>query len=354
MEDIHYEEKTSLKDTILSIKSYFKYLAKKWYWILFSIILCALIALFVHRQTPLLNVAKYSFVLEEAGGSTSNSPLSNLGIGGQQQGAGLFQTENLIHFYSSKLMIQNTLLSPVPGKDGKLFYDWFFEIDNEAIEAVKEGRISQIAIPGNQDREKLSVQQMAILDYVTAQIKGRYLVVQTVPNTIGIIEVIVSAEHEQFAYEFNKQLVNDVNNFYIEYKTQKTAKKVKELQAKADEYDAELNRSMVKTASSIDAIPYPNPAMQSAQVKPQRESVDVSVITQLYSQTTASLEQAKLELARETPLIQTIDAPTLPLLKVRPNLIIYLIVGAIAGLIIAISILVLKRYYANIMAEEQK
>lgn len=355
MSEIYQEEKTSLKDTILSIKQYFKYLGQKWYWILIGILLSAGLALFVHTQTALLNVAKYTFVLEEGGTPAGGGALSNLGLGGaNQSGASLFQTDNLIHLYSSKLLLQNSLLSEVPNMNGKIFYDWFFEVDPIANEAVRDGKIKRIDIPANQDRDKLSIQQMGMLDYVTNNIKSRYLLVNTVPNTVGIIEVVVTGEHELFAYEFNKQLVNDVNNFYIEYKTQKSAKKVQELQAKANEYDAELNKSMVQTATSIDAIPFPNPSMQSAQVKPQRESVDVSVITQLYSQTTASLEQAKLELARETPLIKTIDAPTLPLPKSRPNRMLYIIIGAIAGLIITVSILVLKKYYKNIMAEEQK
>jgi hypothetical protein len=56
-----------------------------------------------------------------------------------------------------------------------------------------------------------------------------------------------------------------------------------------------------------------NPAFQTPTVGIQRKQTDITVLATAYGELLKNLELAKFNLLRETPLIQVIDTPLLPL-----------------------------------------
>src|SRR5206468_630735 len=74
-----------------------------------------------------------------------------------------------------------------------------------------------------------------------------------------------------------------------------------------------INESIGGVASSLDAAPNANPQLLSLRVPSQRKQIDVQASVAVYSEIVKNLEISKLSLRKETPLIQVIDAPVLPL-----------------------------------------
>jgi hypothetical protein len=92
-----------------------------------------------------------------------------------------------------------------------------------------------------------------------------------------------------------------------------------------------------------DANPNLNPAMQVLRVPSQQRQVDVQANTAILTELVKNLELAKLALRRETPLIQVIDKPVLPLEKEQLGKLKGMIIGAfLAGFLTVLYLLAIK------------
>jgi len=86
-----------------------------------------------------------------------------------------------------------------------------------------------------------------------------------------------------------------------------------------------------------------NPALNVNRVPSTKKQIDVQANTAILTQLVTNLEMAKVTLLRETPLIQLIDRPTLPLKKDKPGKAkFFLIGGVLAGLLIVLYLVLRK------------
>lgn len=119
---------------------------------------------------------------------------------------------------------------------------------------------------------------------------------------------------------------------------------VQVLQHQADSVRAILNSSISGVASAADAAPNANPLMQSLRVPSQRKQVDVQANTAIYGELIKNLEIAKVSLRKETPLIQLIDTPTLPLEDNKITKIKGMLIGLVLGGVLTAIWLSLKHF----------
>src|SRR5690606_34377321 len=105
------------------------------------------------------------------------------------------------------------------------------------------------------------------------------------------------------------------------------------------------------TAAAIDANPNANPAMAMLRVPSQRRQVDVQASAAIYQEVVKNLELSKIALRKETPLIQVIDEPILPLKKEKLGKAKGLILGGIIAGFLTVMFLLGKRVYRNILEE---
>ena len=87
-----------------------------------------------------------------------------------------------------------------------------------------------------------------------------------------------------------------------------------------------------------------NPTKQILRVSSVKKRIDVTANTQLYSEVLKQLALAKITLLRETPLIQVIDVPILPLDKVGMGKASTAILFAMLGFMLVIVYLLAKHW----------
>jgi hypothetical protein len=355
MEPIENKQKqdkkdTSVKDLILNIQKLLAYLLKKWVLIVALAVIGAIAGFVYNMQLPKLYNAETIFVLESKENEQAGG-LALLGLGGSSS-AGLFnEKDNIIWLYSSRNMLQSTLLSSV-NIEGKqvLLIDLFLKECKKkgVIKANKE--LDKITFPGNGAPEAFSPAQNSLMSACVGLIKSKYLKVAEVKKTNNLITVNFSFGDELFAKTFAETLVATVNNFYIQTKTKKITREIEVLQGKADSTRALMNGYMYQAASSIDAVPNANPMQQVLRVNPQKKQVDIEVATAVYTELMKNIETRRMALAQETPLIQVVDAPVLPLGVNKMSGVKTAIIWGILFGMLAVLVLVLKRVYKNIMA----
>jgi hypothetical protein len=335
---------TSFKEVLESIKSTFKYLKSKWLSILLLAIVGGMLGFAYTKFSKTYYVAECTFVLDEESGSKSNG-LSALGLGINPKGGDFFTaTDNIIWLYSTRLMLQKTLLTTVDslGKK-KLLINWFIEESELGKkEFSKNPSLRSAKFDINSKDSTLTRAQNAIISRCAGLIKTSYLKVVLVPKTENVIGVSFKSKNELFAQEFTKELVANVNGYYIQTKTKKAAAEVALLESKAGQYKSEMSSNMYQVASGFDNAPYANPNRLVLKVEPQRKQVDAKISGEIYGELVQQLELSRTNLQKQMPLIQIIEEPILPLNVSAPDLKISIIAGIILLGFIAIIFFVVK------------
>ncbi|MDB5146088.1 MAG: hypothetical protein JWQ57_108 [Mucilaginibacter sp.] len=348
------EEEISVKDILLKLRSGIKYLKSKWLTILIMAIIGGLVGLAYATFNKPQYTATCTFVLDEGnkGGGLGQyaglASLAGIDIGGAGGGIGIFQGDNILELYKSRLMIEKALLSEADfnGKN-ELLIDRYINNNRLRTRWKEKDHIDSITFTG--DLEKFDRKQDSIITDLIDLFNKKNLSVTKPDKKLSIIRVDVTTNDELFSKEFNNKLVQNVNDFYVQTKTKKTYQNVQILQRQADSVRKELNSSISGVASAIDAAPNANPALLTLRVPSQKKQVDVQASTAIYGEIVKNLELSKISLRQEMPLIQVIDKPVLPLTKNYIGKMKGMIFGFLITSILACIGLVTARIYKKIM-----
>ncbi|MEO6524898.1 MAG: lipopolysaccharide biosynthesis protein [Mucilaginibacter sp.] len=343
-------EEVYLSHVVRSIKSLLVFLISKWvYILLFGAIGACIGWAYSNFKKPVYTSA-CTFVLDEGGKGSSMGQYAGLasiaGIG-INTGGGLFEGDNILELYKSRTMIEKTLLSFGDfGGPKKLLIDRYIEFNKLREGWNKRDDLKNISFTGNGD--SFNRNQDSIMTSIVNAINKKGLTVAKLDKKLSIINVQVESKDELFAKEFTNRIVENVNSFYILTKTKKTLTNVVILQKQADSIRTVLNSSINGVASASDAVPNANPTMLTLRVPSQKKQIDVQSSLAIYSEIVKNLEAAKLSLRQETPLIQIIDKPVLPLSVEHLGKLKGAAIGFILGALIFIFMILIKRGFASL------
>jgi uncharacterized protein involved in exopolysaccharide biosynthesis len=90
-----------------------------------------------------------------------------------------------------------------------------------------------------------------------------------------------------------------------------------------------------------------NPAYNVKKTPGTRRQVDVQANTAILTQLVAQLELSKVSLRKETPLVQIIDHPILPLEKEKLGRLKSLVLGGFLAGLLTVLYLLFSRLYKN-------
>ncbi|MDB5288285.1 MAG: lipopolysaccharide biosynthesis protein [Mucilaginibacter sp.] len=348
-------DEISLKDLINKIGDWWKYLLSKWIIILISGIIGGIIGIsYAYLQKPVYK-AQLSFVLEDeksSGGGLGGALglASQFGIDLGSGGGGAFSGDNLLSLMKSRSMVESSLLSSIEtkGKEQTLC-EMYIDFNHLREAWVKNPQLKNIQFLPNSDRNKFTLQQDSILGVFYKTIINNNLTVDKVDKKLSIITVTVNSQNELFSKLFTEVLVKTVSDFYVNTKTKKSAQNVNILQRQTDSVRHELNSAINGVASSVDVNPNANPALQILRAPSQRRQVDVQANQAILTQLVANLEISKVSLRKETPLIQVIDKPILPLEMERFGKGKGGVIGAFLFGFLTIIFLVISKAFKSIM-----
>ncbi len=160
---------------------------------------------------------------------------------------------------------------------------------------------------------------------------------------ISIITMDVSSKDELFAKFFCEALARQVGRFYVETKSKKARLNMAILERQVDSVRNELNSAITGVAVANDNTFNLNPALNVRRSPSARRQVDVQANTAILTELVKQSELAKVTLRRETPLIQVIDRPILPLAKERLSKSKGLVFGGFLAGILTVFGIILKR-----------
>ncbi|GAA3948275.1 lipopolysaccharide biosynthesis protein [Chitinophaga oryziterrae] len=350
------KEELSLRDLVLKLREWWRYLLGKWLIIVPAGLLCGGIGLWLGFNSKPQYIGSLTFVLEES----KSSPLgtyaglaSQFGIdlGGGGNGIGVFTGDNIIEFLKSRLMVEKTLLSPIT-RDGKkiTLVDWYIKATKMDESWSEKPSLKGLHYPVGQKRSDFSLQQDSVLNEIQSALVKRDLEVGKPDKKLSFISVQCTTPDEVFSKAFIELLVNEATDFYINTKTKRSKVNVDKLQAVADSIELLLNRKTYSLAAAQDINQ--NPARQIASAGTEVQSRDKLVLQTMYGEVIKNLELSKMAMAQETPVVQIIDTPILPLKKKKLSKLVGLIVGGFLGGLTAVIVLIVRRLYLDLLMEK--
>lgn len=347
-------DEISLKELIEKAKDWYSFLWSQWIKIFLAGLIGAGIGLTYSFIKKPIYTANLSFALEDEkgmGGLGSALGLaSTLGLDLGGSGGGIFTGSNLTELFKSRSMVEKTLLSPVT-VDGKVISlaEMYIQ-NNKWRDNWKENpKLTLIQFLPNSDRKNFSRMQDSIIGSMYSNLSKSSLLVGQKDKKVSIININVSSTNELFAKYFCEALAKEVSDFYIKTKSKKARLNMAILQKQTDSIRGELNGAITGVAAANDNTFNLNPALNIRRAPSMKRQVDVQANTAILTELVKQTELAKVTLRRDTPLIQVIDRPILPLSKERVGKMKGMILGGFIGGFLILIYLIIKRIFKQLV-----
>lgn len=347
MNEVKNDEIT-LKELILKVKEWLIYLRSKWKIIVLAGIIGAAIGLMYSISEKPIYTATLSFALEDeksVGGLGSALGLAgSLGLDLGTGGGSIFTGSNLTELFKSRAMVEQTLLSPV-NYNGKVISLAEAYIQNQGWREKwnKSSKFKTIQFLPNNKRINFTRSHDSILGVMYENLSTSSLNIGQKDKKIAIITIDVSFTDELFAKKFCEALVKQVSDFYVTTKSKKTRLNMAVLERQTDSIRRELNAAITGVAIANDNTFGLNPSLNVRRAPSVRRQVDVQANTVILTELVKQSELAKVTLRKETPLIQVIDKPILPLKKEKVGKSKGLFLGGFIGGFLAVIVLFIRR-----------
>jgi len=353
---VQQKEEMSLRELLLKIQRCCRYLLGKWMIIGICGIAGAAAGIILSLLDEKKFVGELTFVLEES----QPSPLSAYAGVASQLGVdlntgssnGVFEGDNIMKFLRSRLMVERTLLFPViAGKNRTTLADLYMEFNGLHKKWARHKRLEGIHFPPGYERFRFSLLQDSLLDVLQERIVEENLEITRPDRKLNFISVKCISRNQLFSKVFTERLVKEATDFYIETKTRRNKANTERLQGQADSLRAVLSRK-VYTAASVQDL-YFNPAKQVAGIRAEEELRDKLILQTMYAEVVKNLELSKMAMAQETPVIQIVDTPILPLKIKRLGILKGVLLGGALGGLLAGAFFLVMYTYRRILRDDK-
>lgn len=341
------KEEISLRELTEKGKEWYVYFLSQWKIIVLSGLIGALVGIAYSYNNKPKYTAALSFAVEgeDSGGSGGVLSLaSQFGFNLGGSGGSIFEGTNLIELFKSRSMVEQTLMEPVVYKGDTIsLAEMYIQNKEWRKKWSKNPKFAKIEFIPNANRKYFSRVHDSILGVIYSDLSKNSLAIGQKDKKIDIITMEFSSGNEQFAKDFCEILVKEVGQFYVATKSKKSRLNMEILEVQTDSIRRELNYAITGVATANDNTFNLNPALNIRRVPSARKQVDVQANTAILTELVKQSELAKVTLRRDTPLIQVLDRPILPLKKDKVGKLKGIVMGGfIAGFLILFLLTIKK------------
>ena len=347
-------DEITLKELLEKAKEWYSYLVSQWKVIVLAGVVGAALGLTYSFIKKPIYTASLTYALEDgksSGGLGSALGLaSSLGfdLGGTTGGA--FSGANLMELFKSRVMVEQTLLAPVmKGKNKISLAELYIQNKKWRDKWQDLPQLKSLQFAPNANRAEFNRVQDSIFGVIYTDLSKNNLTVEQKDKKVAIGTIAMRGTDEYFAQQFTLALTKTVIDFYIETKSKRAKENMDILMRQTDSIRAELNGAITGVAVANDNTFGLNPALNVKRVPSARRQVDVQANTAILTELVKQTELAKVTLRKETPLIQVIDRPILPLPKEQFGKAKGILIGGILAGFLTVLGLIFGKIFKEIL-----
>jgi hypothetical protein len=262
-------------------------------------------------QHPRKHQAEMIIAVEDDDSNGWQNLLQQFGIdvGGNNPG-GIFKGDALIRLFTTRSMVERTLLKDVQYGDGTqgMLANRLWPQTKMAQAEVFKG----LEFPADRaDFTPLHDSAMMLLyQYTTKEVVSA----DKPERKLSLIMLRASHTDKYFAHAYCVTAIDQTAEYYVELLTSKAKSNLKVLRREADSVQILMQKNLVTSASSSDLNINPNRA--ALRVDQNRALVELQVSVTLYGEIIKNLKLAEIGMRKQTPIIQIVDYPQFPLNQV--------------------------------------
>ena len=342
-----YNDEIQLKDILIKLSEYKAYLLKKKFAILIVSSLCFILGVLFALSSDVKYNAELTFVIEseQSGGSLGamSGIASQFGFNIGGSSSTTFSQQNILELLKSRGVVEAALMQNgvVNGKNDLLIEHY---ININELKEDWEADLTSLSFHG-----KLTQTNDSISGEIWRDICEDKLVIDLKSDEANIIKLSYLSVNDEFGKQFVESLIKQVSKMYVTYKTAQSSNTLDFLQDRADSVFVELEiaeEEFAKVKDINQRIVKASGRLQELQLMRR-----VEVLNAMYLEIIKNLEISKITLLNETPIIQIIDKPILPLEEDKTSKSLTGILGAFLGGFLSISFFIFAKLFKDALAE---
>lgn len=291
--------------------------------------------------------ARLTFVVDDAksaggaGGLASLAGQFGFNLDGLGGASGVLAGDNVQELIKSHKLIKATLLTPYDSSQTLADrYAAVYELNKKWLKYSPDGKI--IRFPKD-DRKNSRIQDSLLHEMITLILANEFGIAK-IDKKLGFFEVNTTMRDEKLAQLFCSRMMKQSTDFFISTKTKRLRNNVNRLQHRADSIGQILNHKTYAASAANQSLLDLNPAYTAATANVEVKDRDKIVLTTIFSETVKNLESSKTMLAQETPTVQIVDEPELPLKKNKLKYSVAILTGIfLAGMLFSFYALLSRK-----------
>ena len=326
-----------IRDIIITLREIKQELISRSFKIGLFVFLFSLTAVLINFFQDSRYKAELSFVVEDKQKSTPLSSVSGLasqfGFDFFSSSNTTFSQANIMELLKSRGVISKTLLR---SNNKKLFIQNYISMYNLDSDWKNNKDLEGITF-----KNQIDIKHDSIITMIWEKIIEDDISVEIKNDETDIIYLSFKSKEEKFAKLFSENLIDEMSSMYIEYQTKQSTNTIDFLQNRADSVFNELEKAEEEFARVKDINQRIIKA--SGRLKELQLMRSVEVLSTMYLELIKNIEISKLTLLNQTPIIQVIDRPTLPLEDTKLSTFLVFFISFVLSFLISVFYFVFRK-----------
>ena len=335
-------DEASFKGIIVTISDYKNELKKRLLIILAVAIIFSLIGFGFSRSQEDQYNAVISFIVEDQSEGSNLSTISGManmiGIDMGGSATSSFNQQNIIELLKSRKIIERTLNNTckIEGKSD-LLINHYIHINNMITDS------STINLSSNNYND-------SITSIVWFRIINKNMEILFQNDESNIINLSFESLDAELAKNFTEIVIDEISEMYIDYQTEKSRNTLDNLQSRSDSIFKSLKRSEINFAKVKDNNMRVMTA--SGRLEELQYMREVEILQAVYLELRKNIELSHMSVLNETPLIQIVDKPVLPLENINRSNLFWIVIFTFLGVFTICFIIILRKLVRDALEED--
>lgn len=345
-----HNDEIQLKDILIKLSEYKTYLFRKKFVIItisgFFLVLGIVFAISADKKYT----AELTFVVEGQQGSGGNlgamsGVASQFGFDIGSSSRATFSQNNILELLKSRGVVEAALMqNRKVNKTNDLLIEHYLYLNKIKDSWKKNKDIIPVSF-----HEILTQDNDSVSGDVWRSIIEDKLVVELQSDDANIINLSYTSVNDEFAKVFVEALIEQMSEMYITYQTAQASNTLSFLNNRADSVFVELEIAEEEFAKVKDINQ--RIVKASGRLKELQLMRRVEVLNAMYLEIVKNLELSKLTLLNQTPIIQIIDKPILPLEVEAKSITALGLLGAFLGGFLSLFFFIFRKLFKDALSE---
>ncbi len=356
VEQFQYEDEITLKELIIKIKEFFFEVVKFWKLLLLLAVLFALIMGYRAYTSEVSYSAKLTYMVNKNEGSGLGAIGGILGQFGFNSKSGS-NKEQIISLSKSRKVIEKMMFEKVTINDKKDYIanhlithldsigKWY---GNKLIKGKKHP-LNGFKFKGHfsYGNDTVGMAIKTIYSTIVGGKKTKGCMSTGYNEDSGILHINTTLGQQELAADITNVTFDKLSDYYVKKTIEAQKSTYDIIKFKTDSIAALLKIKENSLANVVDKTHFAQTS--KVRLKESRLKRDVMKLSTMYGESLKNLELADFSLKTNTPFVQVIDRPLLPLSGNKPSLIKSLIIGIFLGLFMGAFFVIARKIYREAM-----